>query len=312
MKKIMKYIVTSSVFIIGSFSINEHKANAGMKNRIVTAFRSLNCFRCLKGEPLNKNIKAKVPKGLTHQANELYGRNIISGVGIDDFDTSNVTPINSNNWYLQRVNSKGDKVTIVSKDRPEIFGIVNDTVHQTYIKNNGEEVTVFHKGIPNWIPGNDLKNKIKMQKRSSNKNRQNVTGIDNLGFTDFDSNTLPNQNLTSKRTSSKGSSSSVVSTQSGQSQEGRQAISRRGSDLGATSNNFDVTELSEVNPDHLYHQHKSGDGRTVTMVSNGSSKDHDELGILRKTGTGNQAITEFKKLRWVTGKDLIERQDGDN
>ena len=295
MKKVMKYIVASSVFILGSVSINEYKANAGMKNRIMTTLRNLNCFSCLKGESLNKNINAKVPKNLRSKANELYGRNVLSGVGIDDFDTSNIKDLNSNNWYLQRVNSKGNKITVVAKEKPEIFGIINETVHQKYTNSNGEEVTVFHKGIPNWISGSDLKNKIKMQKRSSSKYRQDLVGIDNLGFTDFDNSTTQNQNITPKRPTTQSNKSNLSV--------------RRGSDLGATNSTFDISEVNEVNPNSLYHQHKSENGKTITIISNGSSSDLKGMGILQKKNQNNQEITVFKNLRWIKGKDLIERQN---
>ena len=275
MKKVVKYIVTSGVFIITTMGVNGKIANAGIRSRISGFFRNINCLSCLRKESLNKGVKVKVAKGLTGKVNDLYGRKLISGVDVRNFDVEGIDKFNKNNWYLQRVNSKGEKVTLTATEKPVIFGIVGETVHQKYTKENGNEVTVFHTGIPNWIPGDKLKDKVKASRV------KNKVGIDNLGFNDK---SLSGSTDTSKSIVSTGSSGSGSSF------------------LGERIYSFDSSNIKKIKPDYWYHQHKTSSGKLVTLISDTNPDEDNAVKVIIKTGGDPQV----KNLHWVSGEDLLK------
>ena len=191
MKKIMKYIIASSVFIMGSFVVNGDRANANIKNRIFSFFRNMNCINCLRRESLDKDIKVKVPSSLVPKANVLSREGIRLGVDIKDFDETNITRFRNDHWYLQRRKQDGTRVTIVSLNKPKVIGISDDTVHVKYKDRSGKDSIIFHQGIPNWIKGEDIKNKLRdrrifIQPRADINNQllNHNESFDNQSFND--------------------------------------------------------------------------------------------------------------------------------
>lgn len=148
---------------IGSISVNQDKVNAGIRNRIVNTFRNFISFTTLRRESLDKKIKVKVPSNLVHKANELSRRNIMVGVNIDNFDddTFKNIKINKNYWYLQKRDANGESVNIISISKPKIFGIDEEIVHHKYVNENGVVITFFERGLPNWVSGGKLKERVK-------------------------------------------------------------------------------------------------------------------------------------------------------
>ena len=206
MKKIMKYIITSSVFIIGSFGVNGIQANAGMRSRISGFFRNLNLLSNVRRERINENIKVEVPRKLVPQANYLHRRDLRLGVGIDDFDETQIRSFHNHHWYLQRRTENGEKITTVSISRPKIKDISGSLVKETYIDRGGSKNNISHHGLPNWHKGSDIKNRLQNnpflnQKGSTIRTQQQTTttttagqagnntlstGISNQGFDGID------------------------------------------------------------------------------------------------------------------------------
>lgn len=192
MKKVMKYIIASTVFIMGSFVVNGDRANAGMRNRIVSFFRNLSCSNCLRREPLDRDIKVKVPSNLRAKANQLSRTGLRLGEDINGFDETNIRTFRNHHWYLQRRKQDGTSVTIVSLNKPKIIGINDDTVYVKYKDTSGKDAIIFHQGVPNWIKGEDIKNKLRdrrifIQPRTNTNTINTVNdGIDNPSFNNTD------------------------------------------------------------------------------------------------------------------------------
>lgn len=189
MKKSVKCIVASSVFIIGS-GTNVNKAK-GIRNRLISIFRIIS-FR----NGLNSNIKLNISSSLVNKANDLFSKNIEIGLGIDEFDPKAIEVIKSKNWYLQRKNHLGDLLTLVSKTKPKITDIDGKgNVKVEYRDINNKKVTAYHIGLPRWLSGVDIKNKLKKIKyinlnehklsldvSISSEKRTNIIGLGIEGF----------------------------------------------------------------------------------------------------------------------------------
>ena len=162
MKKSVKYLLFSCALITSSITMSVN-VKAGIRGRISSLFSRLTLSRTQGYNPIKDKIKYKVPSNLLEQASNLLRNDRIVGVDAKDFDDRVVGKIHSENWYMQRVTSTGDRETLVSTIEPKIFSVNEDgIVHHKYLNNdNGMVTSVYHEGLPNWLPGKEIKKEVK-------------------------------------------------------------------------------------------------------------------------------------------------------
>lgn len=156
MKKVMKYIVVPSVFILGSFAVNVNKANATVRGRSGAGLvRNISCL-----VRLSSDIKIKVPPRYKAQANALHDNDNVVGVGLRNFNKGVIKNYSEEKWYLQKLNANGDTVTLVANGRPKVTNISGENVEVKYKNENNQDVVVTYKGFPNWHHGKDIMTKL--------------------------------------------------------------------------------------------------------------------------------------------------------
>ena len=277
MKKVMKYIIVSSVFIIGSFGVNGDKANASIRHRIMQAFRNMNCFSCLRTPPLNKEIKVKVKSKFIRQANNLSDNGITLGVPLKDFNEKAIRHYRDNRWYLQRRNSNGDTTTIIASSKPTVTDIKDGNVQVKYKNTAGEDVTVYHRGLPNWVSGKDIKQRLRQ-----------------TGFLSTDT----------RRSSSSYSSGSESGETTNNTGNQHRVVFQANSIFGSNISDFDKSQIKKIDPRKWYYQYRLGNGKVVTVESD---KDpniaYSTSGIVTTNPQGNVKVPKY--INWIKGADLL-------
>lgn len=171
MKKKLKYLATASIFVIGTFVLNNNIANATLKQRILNFFGivrnlgrgSYSAADGLKVDPdKKKNLETLIMAGYT------------TGRDSYNFDTSKVKGgIKNNKYYYQGKDNSGNMVTLESKHKPKVSDIYRKVVTIKYKTTDGKEGSTSTLGVPIWTPGvhinADLKKKLAARK-SENKN----------------------------------------------------------------------------------------------------------------------------------------------
>lgn len=162
MKNKTKIIVVTSVFMLSIAGISSNAAHATIGGRVTRFFSSLisnirttsnrehsNITKNLTG---NSALKAQVEDIAKTQgtvgsdANEL-GKNIIN--------------LKSKNYYFQKINEEGRKVTHTSSEKPKILSTDGHTVTVRYKDLAKEEVVLTTDGAPRWISGKKAKKAAK-------------------------------------------------------------------------------------------------------------------------------------------------------
>lgn len=167
MNKKIKFIIATSVFTLGILNIEKISTRATMRGRIGNFFSELfrsctggNLRRASSEGEINSNIVHEnlvVNRHLKHKVDELVNSNIISGFSCENFDKSRISNIEDNKYYHQNIVG-GQKITLVSKNKPTLLGVSrHNVVLSVFTDENGESKSNSTLGYPRWIKGSTLK-----------------------------------------------------------------------------------------------------------------------------------------------------------
>ena len=276
MKKTMKYILVSSVLIISSFGTNGSKVHAGIRNRIGSFFRNLNCFSSSNSKTLNNNLKIKVSNKVLSKANDLSSKGITLGVDIDNFDETAVNNLSNKKWYLQRKTSSGNIITMVANTEPKVIDVNGENVTVKFKDSTNNKIIAHHKGLPNWLSGKSINKKHKEGKFTA----------------------LNNTTTVEERESTQGNRLEL-----------RRSSIEQGNILGTDINRFDFSDLEDLNDKNWYNQFKFGRDNIVTVETGKEPSVVYGPGKYIIKNKEGKIEEKFKFINWIKGKDLKDYKE---
>lgn len=292
MKKNIKHIVYVSLFVLTFLYLNTVYTNASIKNRFYNILGNT-CNNCITFYDVNnyflRNLKIAPGVEIESKIFKLIEDELISGIDIEDFDLTNVASIFNNNYYFQNLTEEGDKITLISKEKPTIINIDGDMVKIKFTNPFGIYVEIETKGIPIWLKGKDILKKINEIKTLNDSCKINCNYISKDSQCTMNNNKdefnlydiLPNYFANSEELNL---SNIFLSNEI----------------MGVSIYKFDFTDLEEIIPSFWYHQYKNDKGKTITVISNKLPEVSYRI--------GKNASETFQHINWLSGNLLLKEK----
>lgn len=315
MKKNTKYILVSSSILMGILGFNIKVSAA--PNKVSSFFASLcggkNCFK--SSEPSHDILKnLKIDSDLKAMAKILAEEGSISGINLNKFDLKNVSEIFKNKYYHQKELGDGSKVTLVSESKPKLDDIDGNYVKISYKNNDGRDLDITSSGLQLWIKGEDLIKKYNenLKKLDTSKIKVTKPKTVDVATQTRKVSIVSNSSDVSEDLSNYGVSSEIFKEDGNN--DPSLATGYRNVDssmyktnpmFGANVQTFDFEDVEDINPSLWYHQYKTSNGETVTLIATKEpTLNYKVTGFMDP----NKKILASKYAYWISGKDLIEEK----
>lgn len=318
----IKHFISTGIVVLSSLGISSYSAKATLRSKITNTVRGI-----LNIHTLGANLK--IPPNLKEQTNKLITNGEITGSTPGEFDYSKLSMLTSSYYYHQSLDAEGTQVTLISKTLPKIKDIQDSSVKIKYMDENGIKKISETQGIPIWVSGIDMqenyKSKIKELEtvNPSSKDKKTLSNklVDVMSkFKSSKYEKLPKEETLPKETKLDTISSTYITipkdtpSLSYDITKELDRLSNENNLIGMDYNNFDFTDLPNLNLKYYYYQNKDDNGFVTTLISKTIPEivniDGNKITVRFKNHNGEivNMVTEGIP-RWLSGNKLFSQNE---